>query len=458
MPVLEELIARAQAYFGEGLKDIVVLHVNHCMDNSFYFSELLNRLFFRAVFVGAPYNENTVGRGWSFPAYYGKRTRQSCQLWREDSCFFQGPMPFMEAVERMIEEALQRDPLPLMESGMGLLGLEAGDYHYPVLGRHLERRPELAAQICGSVEQTASGTARCRAYGREHRFFYPCGSISRSDIKMHLESRFIGHRVVEVLAYFLYSANTFIDFHHILLLGYGIVGRQVALDLQSRSCAVSVWETDGRIAESARKDGHQVVQAVTPELFSADTIVIGSTGAAAFTDEMLNAFFAGSARHLYLASASSQDWEFKRFLEMASGSRPWPEGVSLLERREASCYEQYIFRCPRGTREVFLIAEGLPVNFYPKDGISLTYSVIDLIFAEMLSMGLSFCFGDWKKRLWLLGSSQDFSPFLSERELAALWFSFYHLTGFEQAQGVPESHPQADYLRARVLEGSGKDC
>ena len=46
MPVLEELIARAQAYFGEGLKDIVVLHVNHCMDNSFYFSELLNQLFF----------------------------------------------------------------------------------------------------------------------------------------------------------------------------------------------------------------------------------------------------------------------------------------------------------------------------------------------------------------------------------------------------------------------------
>ena len=65
------------------------------------------------------------------------------------------------------------------------------------------------------------------------------------------------------------------------------------------------------------------IQAVTPELFSADTIVIGSTGAAAFTDEMLNAFFAGSARHLYLASASSQDWEFKRFLEMASGSRPF---------------------------------------------------------------------------------------------------------------------------------------
>ena len=68
MPVLEELIARAQTYFGEDLKDIVVLHVNHCMDNSFYFSELLNRLFYRAVFVGAPYNENTVGLGWSFPA------------------------------------------------------------------------------------------------------------------------------------------------------------------------------------------------------------------------------------------------------------------------------------------------------------------------------------------------------------------------------------------------------
>ena len=126
MPVLEELIARAQTYFGEDLKDIVVLHVNHCMDNSFYFSELLNRLFYRAVFVGAPYNENTVGLGWSFPAYYGRRTRQSCQLWREDSCFLQGPMPFMEAVERMIEEALRRDLLPLIESGKRLLVLEDG--------------------------------------------------------------------------------------------------------------------------------------------------------------------------------------------------------------------------------------------------------------------------------------------------------------------------------------------
>ncbi len=234
MPVLEGLAARAKETSGASLKDIVVLHVNHCMDYSFYFSEILNDLFARAVFVGVPYNDMAVEDGWSFIPYYGRKLKNTFELCRGQECFYSGNGAFVKMVQRLIETALEKDLLPYLREGKRLLIIEDGGYHYPALRRFQEKYPEFRDSVCGSVEQTASGTVRCRKFGQENGFFYPCGSISRSDIKMHIESRFIGHRVVEELAYFLYTANAFLDFHHVLLLGYGIVGRQVARDLQSR--------------------------------------------------------------------------------------------------------------------------------------------------------------------------------------------------------------------------------
>lgn len=454
MPVLEWIADRAKKEDGFTLKDTVVLHINHCMENSFYFTEILNQLFGQAVFIGVPYNDMQIRGEWSFVSYYGCRLRSSFELWRDKECFFRGTGDFIGMVERLIETALQKDLLPRLMAGKRLLVIEDGGYHYPVLRRFLEQYPELSGCVCGSVEQTASGTLRCSRFGAEHGYLYPCGSISRSDIKMHIESRFIGHRVVEELACFLYTANTFLDFHHILLLGYGIVGRQVARDLHSRRCRVHVMEKDGRIAAAAQKAGYQLADKVRPELFATDTIIIGNTGTAAFTVEMLEAFFEGEANRLYLASSSSQDIEFRRFLDMAEKISPWPEGARFLSREDAEFYSCFRFFFGGREKRVYLIAEGLPVNFYRRGGISLTYSIIDLIFAEMLSMGLAFHFHkNLEKRLWLLGAEKERVCFLSEAELAQLWFSHYSLVGLARDEKLPVGHPEAAYLRERMLEG-----
>lgn len=453
MPVVEQLAHKAKEERGELLKDMVVLHINHCMDNSLYFTEILNRLFYRAVFVGVPYNDGDVKGQWSFVSYYGKKRWDSYELWRDSRPIGNSQGEFMEAVERLIETAVEREIRPQMEKGKRLLIIEDGGYHYPVLNRFLDEHPELAPQVCGSVEQTASGTLRCIQSGQKRGYRYPCASISRSDIKMHIESRFIGHRVVEELAWFLYTANAFLDFHHVLLLGYGIVGRQVALDLEGKSCRLSVVDTDDRIAAVARRDGHQVVTDITAGLFDRETIIIGTTGAAAFTTDMLEMFFQGRSKRIYLASASSQDREFKVFLDMADGKNPWPSGAVLKgkEDREFFCCFSFDYRGEE--KEVVVTAEGLPVNFYRKDGISLTYSVIDLIFAEMLSMGLAFHSREnQEKKLWLLGCCQDVECFLTEEELARLWFSSYGLTGQGKDWSFPKSHPEGDYLRKRMLE------
>ena len=56
MPVLEELIAS-----GGSKEDLVVLHINHCMDNSFYFNRQLEKTGARVIFVAAPYNDRRAG-------------------------------------------------------------------------------------------------------------------------------------------------------------------------------------------------------------------------------------------------------------------------------------------------------------------------------------------------------------------------------------------------------------
>lgn len=465
MPVLEALADRAAETFGASCKDTVVLHVNHCMDNSFYFSQILNRLFLRAVFVGVPYNDMAIGKEWDFIRYYGKRRRDVYELWHEEECFCRGLTDFMETAETLIEQALKEAVLPYLEAGKKVLILEDGGYHYPVLRRFLNRYPQWRGQICGSVEQTASGTVRCREFGRKYGYAYPCVSISRSDIKMNIEARFIGHRVVEELAGFLYTANTFLDFHHVLLLGYGIIGRQIAMDLGSRRCRISVYEKDQLVRRTAVEEGYEAVE-ISEALFQKDTIIIGNTGTESFTREMLAAFFRGEGERLYLASSSSQDKEFKVFLNIIRGKESLPESAILEEQRDEEFYSCCIYRCHGRKKAIYLIAEGLPVNFYRKGGISLTYSVIELIFAEMLSVGLALTAAgseenvcgagfnggrQWEKRLWLLGEEGEAPCFLSEEELIRLWFDRYGLVDREEAKELLLGHPAGAYLRSRMF-------
>ena len=50
-------------------QDVVVLHINHCMDNSFYFNDVLKTLFPQVVFVAPPYNNQGVPQGYPGPCY-----------------------------------------------------------------------------------------------------------------------------------------------------------------------------------------------------------------------------------------------------------------------------------------------------------------------------------------------------------------------------------------------------
>ena len=455
MPVLDmvmESAAKASDFDGS---NIVVLHVNHCMDNSFYFSEALKQIFHEVVFIGVPYNDKEVTPGYTFRYYYGKNKKGIYELYQGPKLFQITSQDFTEATELLLERAMERDILPHLRAGKKLLVIEDGGYHYKVLNRMAEKEPLLKTHMLGSVEQTTSGTVKCIDASKENGYAYPCTSISRSNIKMHVEARFIGHRVVEELSSFLYTANTFLDFHNVLILGYGIVGRRVARDLKGKRCQITVYDNDDFISRIARAEGFRTASTITPENFQKSTILIGNVGADVFPAEILLAFLDGAADSLYLASSSSQDREFKTFINMTQEKIPFPEGVVLTEEIPEEFYTIYRLSYQGRIKNVYLIAQGMPVNFYRKDVISLTYSIIDLIFSEMLSMGITLCRDEHlPKKLYLLGEDDGFMPFVSEEELTELWFEKYDLSDGNDIQEILDSHPFSGYLRDKLAQRS----
>ena len=286
-----------------------------------------------------------------------------------------GSTEFLEATLLLLEEAFRRELIPLLRQGKKLLIIEDGGYHFEALPRVKRLFPEVEDRIIGVVEQTTSGTRRSMSR-QGYRYAYPCASVARSDIKMHVESIFIGQRIVEELGLMLYAADAFYSFHSVLLVGYGIVGRSCRMALEGRFCQLEAYDTDSRVLEVAEKDGLRIYSHPDPAMFSRDTIVIGCVGGPSFGEELFRAFLEGQGTNLYLASGSSKDVEFSYFLRYLAGKEAAIPGLVLEGRETAEWYSCYRFRYGGAEKTVYLMAEGKPVNFYREGVISLTYRVI----------------------------------------------------------------------------------
>ena len=123
MPVLDKVLESAAQSAGFNGQEIVVLHVNHCMDNSFYFSEALKKVFYDVVFIGVPYNDREVEKGYSFRYYYGKNKKGVYELYRGNSLFETARCGFVEAVELLLEQVM------------------VGAYFYDMTDRRLKLQP-----------------------------------------------------------------------------------------------------------------------------------------------------------------------------------------------------------------------------------------------------------------------------------------------------------------------------
>lgn len=217
MKLLEQTARTAAAE--PGREDVVVLHINHCMDNTFFFNDVLRSLFAHVTLLTPPYSNQDIPDGYPGSCYHGVRRDGVYHLMRNRAELGCCGMDFLSATMRLLEEAFRRELLPLLHQGKKLLIMEDGGYHSEALPRLRRLFPELEGSVIGVVEQTTSGTRRSMSR-QGYRYAYPCASVARSDIKMHVESIFIGQRIVEELALMLYEADAFFPFHSVLLVGY----------------------------------------------------------------------------------------------------------------------------------------------------------------------------------------------------------------------------------------------
>ncbi|MDC7291704.1 hypothetical protein NXH76_28425 [Blautia schinkii] len=426
MPLLESLVLQHRC-----TQDTVILHINHCMDNSFYFTEQLKNAFGQVVFVAVPYNDRGVPAALSYAAYHGKQTAGGYMLMKNNRSIEDCAGDFLCAVRRMIALALNGEIKEQMEQGKNLLIVEDGGYHYPVLEQWLANHPALAGRVLGCVEQTTAGL---RA-GGEARLLYPVASVARSAYKVRVEAYFVADRVVGELKRMLRRQGSFVDFHHVLLLGYGIIGRSIAACIKPHHVQISVWDTDAHIRQTAEADGHKLWDGE----FTGDMLVLCSVGKPSFTGEMLDAFLRSPARRIYIASASSKQVEFQDIFG------------NLAHARRTPLYQADAYRFPGG-KEVVMLAQGFPLNFYDKSSDSLTYDMIDPVFSEILLCARTLREQkEWlAKQIYLFGIDEALGGNRAEKVLLERWMTINHI---QLDIDTFNRHPQEAHLRKKALEG-----
>ncbi len=438
--------------------DIVVLHINHCLDNSFFFNNVLNSVFSHVIFIAVPYNNQEVDNQYPYPCYHGLFWDGAYHLMKNGKELGIQHPDFLEASLLLLQEAFCREIIPLLQKGKKLLIIEDGGYHFEALSRLKPIYPDIEKDTVGVVEQTTSGTRNSMSE-TGYRYAYPCASVARSQIKMELESIFIGQRVIEELGLMLYTADAFLSFHSILLVGYGIIGRSCRIALEGKYCSISAYDTNPQIRQVAQEEGVQTYDEPCPEMFLRDTVVIGCVGQPSFGREMFLSFLNGEGEKLYLASGSSKDVEFQYILQYLAGNEQPISSLSLESMEKKEFYVRYNFFYKGKRKAVFLLAEGKPVNFYRKGVISLTYRVIDLVFAEMLQLAVYLCeHPELPPQLYILGEDNPLTANISEQNLLELWFQENNFYYQEDIQKFLNPHPMTEFLRKIVWENDyGKD-
>lgn len=186
-------------------------------------------------------------------------------------------------------------------------------------------------------------------------------SIAQSRIK-HLEYLTVGPAIVfsfekilrDELKDSLQGKNT-------LVLGYGNVGRAVALSLRGMQANVRVFDTDPCRMIEAKFEGFHIGSRI--ELLRSADVIFGTTGRQSLTQDDFQILRSG----VYLVSGSSRQVEFD--VVTLSGAR--------IKKRISDSLTACLFK----GKKIVLVNEGFPVNF--RDN-SIPMAVADLVFGGIL--------------------------------------------------------------------------
>src|SRR6267378_2709050 len=249
--------------------------------------------------------------------------------------------------DRCLREVLAAEPQLLLDNG--------GDLFVNYLEHPYER-------LLGGTEETTSG--RMRLARLRSQLARPILVINDSPIKQFAENRHaVGQSVLES---FLRITNRATNGRHVLVFGYGSVGKGIAASFRNAFATVSVIEVDPVLRLEASFDGFQVPDRAAG-LRDADVVITATGAAGVITEGDLD----GLRDRVVLINAGHFPAEIAVDRIMADGRvarrQDGPDGIATLELTDG--------------REIHLLAGGHMVNLGGPRPLGNSIESMDLGFA-----------------------------------------------------------------------------
>ena len=199
-------------------------------------------------------------------------------------------------------------------------------------------------------------------------------SVARSKLK-EIEAHYVGHDAVAAADQILRRIGISISGRNALVLGYGMIGKNVALALRRHNLDVGVYDILDLPNLHAFTDGYRIHKKV--ELLKRADIIFSATGSEAIYNKPALSYkeivdYCG--RNLILVSAGSKDTEF----EIAEIKNKCDRDKS--KPLDLDCdIDQYSML---HSQNILVIRRGTAVNFLHG---SVPVEILDLVFSEIIS-------------------------------------------------------------------------
>jgi len=256
--------------------------------------------------------------------------------------------PTDEEFEQYLEQTIETAPEILVDDGAELVG------------RMIEKRPDLLENVIGASEETTTGILKLKAMDAEDVLPFPVLAANDALCKHMFDNRYgTGH---SSMASLMYNTNLFISGKTVVVMGFGWVGRGLAKYAKGMGARTVVCEPDPVKLLEAHAEGYEIMNSLDAAEIG-DIFVTGTGNLKVLNSEHFERMKTGAI----LANAGHYDHE----IDVA-----WLEENCKAEREVRNNITE--FEMSDG-RNIHVIVKGRLVNLAGGDGHPV--EIMDLTFA-----------------------------------------------------------------------------
>lgn len=248
-----------------------------------------------------------------------------------------------------INRILDKNPLITMDDGADLVST-----------LHAKRKKQ-AEKVIGGTEETTTGVIRLRSMARANKLLYPIVAVNDAQTKHLFDNRYgTGQSSIDGV---LRATNILFSGKAVVVLGYGMCGRGVAMRAKGMGANVIITEVDPLRALEASMDGYRVMASL--EAAKVGDVFVTVTGDIHVLEKK---HFQEMKNGAVVANAGHFDVEI---------NIPALKNLAKKKRRIREFVDEYTLR---SGKRVYLLADGRLVNLAAAEGHPA--SVMDMSFAN----------------------------------------------------------------------------